>query len=251
MTLSAHPIVSGTTYMAVSGHPAASLAGSQILEAGGNAVDAGVAIGLCINVLESEMAGFAGVAPAMLRMATDGEVRNFVGVGPWPKNLDAAYFRENHDGLVPPGILDTVVPAAPDIWLTALQKLGTLSFGKVAEDAICLARDSFPMYPFMVETMQSHFDDFKELPGTAEIYSPGGALPKPGDLFVQADLGRTPQFLVDEEQAASRGGIRLHDLSGSKERHPTRWRRPTTQCLRHRPLEHGDTKEDQNVLRQC
>ena len=183
MTLSAHPTVSGTTYMAVSGHPAASLAGTQILEAGGNAVDAGVAIGLCINVLESEMTGFAGVAPAMLRMAADGEVRNFVGVGPWPKNLDAAYFRENHDGLVPPGILDTVVPAAPDIWLTALQKLGTLSFGKVAEDAICLARDSFPMYPFMVETMQSHFDDFKELPGTAEIYSPGGALPKPGDLF--------------------------------------------------------------------
>ena len=95
MTLSAHPTVSGTTYMAVSGHPAAFLAGSQILEAGGNAVDAGVAIGLCINVLESEMTGFAGVAPAMLRMATDGEVRNFVGVGPWPKNLDAAYFREN------------------------------------------------------------------------------------------------------------------------------------------------------------
>ena len=76
MTLSAHPTVSGTTYMAVSGHPAASPAGSQILEAGGNAVDAGVAIGLCINVLESEMTGFAGVAPAMLRMAADGEVRN-------------------------------------------------------------------------------------------------------------------------------------------------------------------------------
>ena len=32
MTLSAHPTVSGTTYMAVSGHPAASLAGSQILK---------------------------------------------------------------------------------------------------------------------------------------------------------------------------------------------------------------------------
>ena len=152
------------------------------------------------------MTGFAGVAPAMLRMTADGEVRNFVGVGPWPKNLDAAYFRENHDGLVPSGILDTVVPAAPDIWLTALQKFGALSFGEVAEAAIRLARDGFPMYPFMIEVMQSHFDDFKELPGTAEIYSPGGALPKPGDLFVQADLGRTLQFLVDEEKAASRGG---------------------------------------------
>ena len=40
------------------------------------------------------------------------------------------------------------------------------------------------------------------------------------------------------------GGIRLHWLDKVV-------RRPTTQCLRHRPLEHGDTKEDQNVLRQC
>ena len=145
MSLSAHPSVMGTEYMVVSGHPAASLAGSQILEAGGNAVDAGVAIGLCINVLESEMTGFAGVAPTMLRMAADGEVRNFVGVGPWPKALDAAYFRENYDGLVPPGILDTVVPAAPDIWLTALQHFGTLSFGEVAETAIRLACDGLSL----------------------------------------------------------------------------------------------------------
>lgn len=206
MSLSAHPSVMGTEYMVVSGHPAASLAGSQILEAGGNAVDAGVAIGLCINVLESEMTGFAGVAPTMLRMAADGEVRNFVGVGPWPKALDAAYFRENYDGLVPPGILDTVVPAAPDIWLTALQHFGTLSFGEVAETAIRLACDGFPMYPFMIEAMQAHFNDFSKMPGTAAIYCPNGDLPKVGDLFVQAELACTLQFLVDEERKAASNG---------------------------------------------
>lgn len=202
----AHPTVMGTEYMTVSGHPSASLAGARILEAGGNAVDAGVAIGLCINVLESEMTGFAGVAPAMLRMAADGEVRNFVGVGPWPKALDAAYFRDQHGGLVPPGILDTVVPAAPDIWLTALQRYGTMSFGEVAEAAIRLARDGFPMYPFMIEAMESHLDEFRQLPGTAAIYCPDGTLPKPGELFVQADLGATLQFLADEERAVAGGG---------------------------------------------
>ena len=41
----------------------------------------------------------------------------------------------------------------------------------------------------------------------------------------------------------SRGGADLADQRSQC--------RPTTQCLRHRPLEHGDTKEDQNVLRQC
>lgn len=196
------PTVMGTRHMVVSGHPLASQAGYQILEAGGNAVDAGVAVGLCINVLESEMTGFAGVAPTMLRMADTGTVQNFIGVGPWPKALDAAYFREKHDGLVPTGILNTVVPAAPDIWLTALQRFGTMTFGEVAESAIRLARDGFPMYPFMVEALGEHFNDFSQLPTTAAIFCPGGALPKVGEVFKQSDLAQTLQYLCDEEAAA-------------------------------------------------
>ena len=57
------PSVMATRHLVVSGHYWASLAGHQILEAGGNAIDAGVAVGLAINVLDSEMTGFAGVAP--------------------------------------------------------------------------------------------------------------------------------------------------------------------------------------------
>src|SRR5215475_5431696 len=56
----------------VSGHYCASLAGLQVLEAGGNAIDAGVATGLAIDVLESEFVGFGGVAPVMLHL---GETR--------------------------------------------------------------------------------------------------------------------------------------------------------------------------------
>lgn len=200
------PEAMGTRHMVVSGHPYASQAGLQILEAGGNAVDAGVAVGLCINVLESEMTGFGGVAPALLRMADDGEVKAFVGVGPWPMALDAEYFRDRHGGLVPEGVLNSVVPAAPDIWLTALQRFGTMSFGEVARAAIGFARDGFPMYPFMLEALEIHIDDFASLPNTDRIFRPGGRLPEVGALFVQSDLARTLQFLVDEEAAASAGG---------------------------------------------
>lgn len=193
-------------HMVVSGHPSASQAGLQVLEAGGNAVDAGVAVGLCINVLESEMTGFGGVAPAMFRLADTGDVNAFVGVGPWPMALDAAYFRDQHDGLVPDGILNTVVPAAPDIWLTALQRYGTMSFGEVAHAAIRLARDGFPMYPFMRETLETHLDEFKSLPNTAAIFCPDGRIPAIGEVFVQTDLAKTLQHLCDEEAAASVGG---------------------------------------------
>ena len=41
-----------------------------------------------------------------------------------------------HGGKIPLGVLRTVVPAAPDAWITALKRYGTMSFGEVAGAAI-------------------------------------------------------------------------------------------------------------------
>ena len=151
------------------------------------------------------MTCFGGVAPLIVRMGATGSVQNFVGVGPWPRALDVAYFHKHQGELVPEGILNTVVPAAPDIWLTALQRFGTMSFTEVASAAIRLARDGFPIYPFMVKVLGEHLDEFKGLPGTADIFYPRGAMPPVGERFVQTDLGKTLQYLCDEEAAASGG----------------------------------------------
>ena len=51
---------------------------------------------------------------------------------------------KHHGGKIPQGILRTVVPAAPDAWITALERFGTMSFGEVAQSAIGFARDGFP-----------------------------------------------------------------------------------------------------------
>ena len=200
------PGVLATRHLVVSGHYLASQAGFQILEAGGNAIDAGVAVGLAINVLESEMTGFGGVAPSMLRLGDSGETIVFIGVGPWPQTLDSEYFRRQHDGRVPPGILESVVPAAPDIWMTALERYGTLSFSDVAEAAIRFAREGFAMYPLMAEVLREHLTDFQDLPSTAAIFCPDGRLPRVAERFVQSDLAGTLQFLCDEERAAAGRG---------------------------------------------
>src|SRR6185312_2248163 len=85
------PNIIARDHVVVSGHYYASLAGFQVLEAGGNAIDAGVATGLAIDVLESEFVGFGGVAPIMVRLA-DGTVRVVNGVGPWPAAADINVF---------------------------------------------------------------------------------------------------------------------------------------------------------------
>ena len=68
------PVVSGTRHMVVAGHTLAAHAGFEILQAGGNAIDAGVAAGLALGVVESVLVNIAGVAPIILYLAERREI---------------------------------------------------------------------------------------------------------------------------------------------------------------------------------
>jgi gamma-glutamyltranspeptidase/glutathione hydrolase len=189
-------------HVVVSGHYYASLAGLQILEAGGNAIDAGVATGLAIDVLESQFVGFGGVAPIMVYLADSDTVQVINGVGPWPQATDLEHFHRAFGGRIPDGLLHTVVPAAPANWIEALARWGTMRFGDVAAAAIRFARDGFPAYPFFVEILADKRHEFDKFPTTAAIFLPNGRVPEVGDNFVQADLARSLQYMVDQESAA-------------------------------------------------
>ena len=200
------PLLTGLTHMAVAGHYGAAHAAFRVLEAGGNAIDAGVAGGIALGVLQSDIVNVAGVAPTLVYVAARDEVVSIAGLGTWPKAASAEFFRRNHDGLIPPGLLRTVVPAAPAAWIAALERFGTMSFGDVAAAAICFARDGFAMYPLMAEIVKSHEAEYRKWPSNAAIYLPNDQPPRVGELFVQSDLARTLQFMVDEERKAAGKG---------------------------------------------
>src|ERR1700749_3141977 len=194
------PDIMARQHVVGSGHYYASLAGLQILEAGGNAIDAGVATGLAIDVLESEFVGFGGVAPVMIHLAERDERHVISGVGVWPKAASLEYFHQHHPGRIPGGLLHCVVPSAPSIWITALERFGTMSFGDVAAAAIRFARDGFPTYPFLAEELAARQSDLSQWPDTAAVFLPSGRPPEVGEIFVQSDLGRTLQYMADEER---------------------------------------------------
>lgn len=198
--------VAGTEHVCAAGHYLAATAGFQILEAGGNAIDAGVGAGIALGVVESLMVGFAGVAPILIYLADRREVVTVSGVGTWPRASSWRFFQERHGGRIPPGILQSVVPAAPDAWITCLQEFGTLSFGEVAAPAIRFARKGFPMYALMSELIEGQVDAYRAWAPSAHVYLPSGKVPRPGELFVQEDLGRTLQYLADEEAAHRKKG---------------------------------------------
>ena len=139
------PSVRGKHYVVSSLHYLATMAGVRILESGGNAADAGVATGICINVLQPGFAHFGGVAPIIYCPGTGGPVETTSGLGRWPRAASRRYFNEHHGGDLPAGILRTVTPAAPDAWLAALARFGWMTFEQVIQPALDLAENGRPI----------------------------------------------------------------------------------------------------------
>ncbi|ALM82576.1 gamma-glutamyltransferase family protein [Bordetella sp. N] len=212
---SMRPALAGLKHMISAGHYLATQAGMDVLQAGGNAVDAGVAAGIALGVVQSDIVNFGGVAPILVYQAQTGKVWSISGLGPWPKATSLDTFLQKHGGTIPAGVLRTVIPAAPDAWITALERFGTMSFGEVAAGAIRLAREGFVMYPLMAEVLAENAKNYARWPSSAAIYLPGGKPPAAGDVFRQTDLAASIQYMADEERTRQGEG-RLAGLAAAR-----------------------------------
>ena len=183
---SSRPPVMGTTHMVSAGHPLAAAAGHRVFEEGGNAVDAGVASGIALNVVRPTSTNFGGVAPIIIYLAESDSVVTVSGLGRWPRAASIEYFERNAGGEIPMGILRTVVPSAADAWLTALEKYGTISFEQVVAPALELAEQGHPISASVLRALRSSDDEWPSAVG---------------DLLVQKDLARTFRRLADVERA--------------------------------------------------
>lgn len=201
------PEIQGSRFAASTGHYYATQAAFEVLQAGGNAIDAGVAAGLALGVLQSDLVSVAGVAPIILWDAERAQMITISGLGGWPKAADIGYFHREHGGAIPIGPMRTVVPSAPAAWIAALDRHGTMGFGDVAHYAVRFARDGFPMNALLRQTIVNNKQNYEAFPYAAGIYlANDGEPPAVGELFYQRDLGVSLQFMIDQEKAALAGG---------------------------------------------
>jgi gamma-glutamyltranspeptidase / glutathione hydrolase len=196
------PTIYGSRHAISAGHYLAAAAGFAVLEAGGNAIDAGCAAGMALSVVQCDRVNFAGVAPIMIRTAS-GHTETIDGLGHWPRGIPADLFMREHGGKMPIGILRTVIPAAPDSWITALARHGTMGFADVAAASIHLARDGFVACEDIVSVIASAAAAYACWPANAAVYLPGGKLPEIGSRFVQSDLAKTITYMADQERGAA------------------------------------------------
>lgn len=195
------PLIQGTNGVVVSSHPSAAMIGLDILRRGGNAIDAGVAVGLALNVVHAHECHFLGVAPTIMYLADGREVVTIDGLGVFPKAMSVEYVHRHHAGTLPAGILRALTPGAADAWFTALARYGTMSFSEVVGPAIALAEHGFPMYRFLAAAVRTAPEVYRRWPGNAAIFLPGGRPPAVGELFVQKDWAATLRRIVAVEEA--------------------------------------------------
>jgi gamma-glutamyltranspeptidase/glutathione hydrolase len=112
--------------------------------------------------------------------------------------------------------LRTVVPAAPDAWITALELYGTMSFADVAAAAVALCEDGFPAHPFMCGIISEHAQEYAEWDSSAPIFLAHGRPPQPGEMFYQKDLAHTLRIMVAAEHATRRLG-RVASLNAARD----------------------------------
>ena len=207
------PLMTGTTHMASTGHYLATAVSYGILEQGGNAIDAGVAAGLTLNVVLPQYTSLGGVAPIMVHHAQRNEIKSISGLGRWPQAASIDYFNDNHGAELPPGVLRTVTPAAADGWLTALKLYGTMTFEQVATPAMEIAERGFPIPETLHRALVKEADNLVhdegediKWPSTLAVFYQNGKALATGDLLVQPDLARTFRRMIDvERDNAGRG----------------------------------------------
>jgi gamma-glutamyltranspeptidase/glutathione hydrolase len=180
--------------MVCSGHHAASLAGIGVLQRGGDAVDAAIAVASTLNVAEPNMSGMGGDGFLMLYRRAAGRVEVVNATGPAP----ALATRERYldQGIPLKGIGSVSVPGLVDGWLEAHARYGRLALASTLKPAIQLAEGGLPVSHMLAAALAGE-TKFGEYPSSQPIFWPSGRPPLPGEVLYQRDLARTFRGLAE------------------------------------------------------
>ncbi len=218
-----YPPIMGREAMVCTEHYLSASAGARMFARGGNAIDAAVAATLVEGVVNPHMHTIGGEAPMLIYLASGRRVVAVNGNTVAPARATLAHYRSLGLDLIPgEGLLAAGVPAAFDALTAVLGQFGTLSLAEVAEPALRLCEDGFPMHAGLSgdgdtpedlagligrASIRSNERKFRsEWPTTGAIYLPENRLPRPGDLIKNPALAGFFRRLLDAEAGARKSG---------------------------------------------
>ncbi len=185
--LAHRPVVMGTRGVVTSAHPLASMAGIRMLLDGGNAVDAAVAVGAALNVVEPFMSGAGGIGLMLISRARTGERHVLDFIGRAPAAADPS--RATEDELAG-GPRSCATPGNLGGWLAALGRFGTMPAARVLEPAIDLAAQGVPLTWMNTQFFERARETLARSSEAQRLYLGNGS-PRPGQVVTYKELATT------------------------------------------------------------
>jgi len=186
-------------------------AGLEILQKGGNAVDAAIAVQFALAVTLPR-AGNIGGGGFMVLHLSNGDVKTLDFREKSPANARRDMFLDDEGNYVPEksrvGGLASGVPGTVDGMISALERYGTLPLEVIMEPAIRLAASGFRLKHSHAESLNSHRENLEQFEESAEIFlRPDGTLWREGHLFIQNELSETLERIARQGRDGFYSGI--------------------------------------------
>ncbi|HEY6369753.1 MAG TPA: gamma-glutamyltransferase [Candidatus Sulfotelmatobacter sp.] len=192
----------------VSVHELASHVGVDILQAGGNAIDAAVATGFALAVVHPPAGNIGGGGFMLIRMA-DGKTHFLDYREKAPAAAARDMFLDRQGNLIPKaseiGYKSIGVPGSVAGMVYAEQKYGKLTLKQVMAPAIRLAREGYALT--WGEAADFHDRDLAQFPESRRVFQRDGDYYKPGDIFRQPDLARTLERIAEKPDDFYHGSL--------------------------------------------
>ena len=189
------PVVGRSVVMTTSGivaasQPLAARAGVQILERGGNAVDAAIAANATIGLMEPTGNGIGGDLFALIYEASTGELYGLNASGWAPAGRTVELLRSKGiDEMPQRGIYSATVPGVVAGWDALRERFGTLPFSDLLASAIFYAENGFPVSPVIAGSWGRSAQFLSGHPNSKATFLIGDLAPAAGEIFKNPDLG--------------------------------------------------------------
>ena len=194
--------------MAATSQPLATAAALDVLEHGGNAIDAAVTAAAVLNVVEPQMTGIGGDMFAIVWSAQDRKLYGLNASGRAGSLMTReALLARGHRTMPEETVEDVTVPGALSGWNALLRRFGTITLAQALAPAIRYADEGFPVTPIIAREWADETAKLQRDDGARATFLVDGArAPRAGEWFKNPDLARTLRLIAERGPGALYGG---------------------------------------------
>ena len=183
-------------------HPLAARAGVQVLERGGNAVDAAIATNAVMGLVEPHNNGIGGDLFAIYYEAKSGKLYGLNAGGWAPRGLTPALLKERGMARMPgSGIHTVTVPGAVAGWDALRKRFGTRPLSELLAPAIFYASEGFPVTDVIAEAWAGMVSKLSADLNAAKTFLPDGRPPASGEIFRNPDYAESLRLIAERGPA--------------------------------------------------